>query len=316
MLLAFKLDNHRLSRFELDEGEKLTDAVWVDLMEPDEKERQTVQTELKQLLVTPSELTDIEASARFFEDEDGLHIHSFFYYQDSDEHVSNSTVAFTFRDGRLYTLRECDLPAFRLYRMRSRSQKLIDANAYELFLDLFETKIEQLADVIENIYSVLESLSRIILEGKQGDELDSALSNLAEQEDIGWKVRLCLMDSQRALNFLIRRARLPAGQLEQARYILRDIESLLPHNESLFQKVNFLMQAAMGFINIEQSRIIKIFSVVSVVFLPPTLVASSYGMNFEFMPELGWRFGYPAAIILMIIAGLAPYLYFKRKNWL
>lgn len=316
MLLAFKLDNQRLSRLELDEGEKLTDAVWIDLMEPDEKERQTVQAELKQLLVTPSELTDIEASARFFEDEDGLHIHSFFYYQDSDEHVSNSTVAFTFRDGRLYTLRERDLPAFRLYRMRSRSQKLIDANAYELFLDLFETKIEQLADVIENIYSVLESLSRIILEGKQGDELDSALSNLAEQEDIGWKVRLCLMDSQRALNFLIRRARLPAGQLEQARDILRDIESLLPHNESLFQKVNFLMQAAMGFINIEQSRIIKIFSVVSVVFLPPTLVASSYGMNFEFMPELGWHFGYPAAIILMIIAGLAPYLYFKRKNWL
>lgn len=316
MLLAFKLDNHRLSRLELDEGEKLTDAVWIDLMEPDEKERQTVQTELKQLLVTPSELTDIEASARFFEDEDGLHIHSFFYYQDSDEHVGNSTVAFTFRDGRLYTLRERDLPAFRLYRMRSRSQKLIDANAYELFLDLFETKIEQLADVIENIYSVLESLSRIILEGKQGDELDSALSNLAEQEDIGWKVRLCLMDSQRALNFLIRRARLQACQLEQARDILRDIESLLPHNESLFQKVNFLMQAAMGFINIEQSRIIKIFSVVSVVFLPPTLVASSYGMNFEFMPELGWRFGYPAAIILMIIAGLAPYLYFKRKNWL
>lgn len=180
MLLAFKLDNHRLSRLELDEGEKLTDAVWVDLMEPDEKERQTVQTELKQLLVTPSELTDIEASARFFEDEDGLHIHSFFYYQDSDEHVSNSTVAFTFLDGRLYTLRERDLLAFRLYRMRSRSQKLIDANAYELFLDLFETKIEQLADVIENIYSVLESLSRIILEGKQGDELDSALSNLAE----------------------------------------------------------------------------------------------------------------------------------------
>ncbi|RXK33066.1 magnesium and cobalt transport protein CorA [Arsenophonus endosymbiont of Bemisia tabaci Asia II 3] len=316
MLLAFKLDNHRLSLLELDESEKLTDAVWVDLMEPDEKERQTVQTELKQLLVTPSELTDIEASARFFEDEDGLHIHSFFYYQDSDEHVSNSTVAFTFRDGRLYTLRERDLPAFRLYRMRSSSQKLIDANAYELFLDLFEIKIEQLADVIENIYSVLESLSRIILEGKQGDELDSALSNLAEQEDIGWKVRLCLMDSQRALNFLIRRARLPAGQLEQARDILRDIESLLPHNESLFQKVNFLMQAAMGFINIEQSRIIKIFSFVSVVFLPPTLVASSYGMNFEFMPELGWRFGYPAAIILMIIAGLAPYLYFKRKNWL
>ncbi|OTA17835.1 magnesium and cobalt transport protein CorA [Xenorhabdus vietnamensis] len=316
MLNAFKLENNRLLRLELEEGDKLSDSMWVDLVGLGDNDRLRVQNELGQVLATRTELDDIEASARFFEDEDGMHVHSFFYFEDAEDHAGNSTVAFTIRDGRLYTLRERELPAFRLYRMRARNQTMVDGNAYELLLDLFETKIEQLADVIENIYSVLESLSRVIMKGKQGDEFDSALSNLAEQEDIGWKVRLCLMDSQRALNFLVRRARLPANQLEQAREILRDIESLLPHNESLFQKVNFLMQAAMGFINIEQSRIIKIFSVVSVVFLPPTLVASSYGMNFKFMPELDWTFGYPAAIGLMIAAGLAPYLYFKRKNWL
>ncbi|MBC8952149.1 magnesium/cobalt transporter CorA [Xenorhabdus sp. PB62.4] len=316
MLNAFKLENNRLLRLELEEGDQLSDSMWVDLVGLGDDDRLRVQNELGQVLATRTELDDIEASARFFEDEDGMHVHSFFYFEDAEDHAGNSTVAFTIRDGRLYTLRERELPAFRLYRMRARNQTMVDGNAYELLMDLFETKIEQLADVIENIYSVLESLSRVIMEGKQGDEFDSALSNLAEQEDIGWKVRLCLMDSQRALNFLVRRARLPANQLEQAREILRDIESLLPHNESLFQKVNFLMQAAMGFINIEQSRIIKIFSVVSVVFLPPTLVASSYGMNFEFMPELHWTFGYPAAIGLMIAAGLAPYLYFKRKNWL
>ncbi|REF25777.1 magnesium transporter [Xenorhabdus cabanillasii] len=316
MLNAFKLENNRLLRLELEEGDKLSDSMWVDLVGLGDNDRLRVQNELGQALATRTELDDIEASARFFEDEDGMHVHSFFYFEDAEDHAGNSTVAFTIRDGRLYTLRERELPAFRLYRMRARNQTMVDGNAYELLMDLFETKIEQLADVIENIYSVLESLSRVIMNGKQGDEFDSALSNLAEQEDIGWKVRLCLMDSQRALNFLVRRARLPANQLEQAREILRDIESLLPHNESLFQKVNFLMQAAMGFINIEQSRIIKIFSVVSVVFLPPTLVASSYGMNFEFMPELHWTFGYPGAIGLMIAAGLAPYLYFKRKNWL
>ncbi|WP_340616066.1 magnesium/cobalt transporter CorA [Xenorhabdus entomophaga] len=316
MLNAFKLENNRLLRLELEEGDQLSDSMWVDLVGLGDDDRLRVQNELGQVLATRTELDDIEASARFFEDEDGMHVHSFFYFEDAEDHAGNSTVAFTIRDGRLYTLRERELPAFRLYRMRARNQTMVDGNAYELLMDLFETKIEQLADVIENIYSVLESLSRVIMEGKQGDEFDSALSNLAEQEDIGWKVRLCLMDSQRALNFLVRRARLPANQLEQAREILRDIESLLPHNESLFQKVNFLMQAAMGFINIEQSRIIKIFSVVSVVFLPPTLVASSYGMNFKFMPELNWAFGYPAAIGLMIAAGLAPYLYFKRKNWL
>ncbi|CCP01302.1 outer membrane phospholipase A [Erwinia amylovora Ea644] len=319
MLSAFKLEKSRLTRLELDDADArddLSDSVWVDLIEPEEAERERVQDELGQVLATSPQLEDIEASARFFEDEDGLHIHSFFFYQDAEDHAGNSTVAFTIREGRLYTLRERELPAFRLYRMRARSQTLIDGNAYELLLDLFETKIEQLADEIETVYSDLEKLSRVIMEGKQGDEFDDALSTLAGQEDVGWKVRLCLMDTQRALNFLVRKARLPGNQLEQAREVLRDIESLLPHNESLFQKVNFLMQAAMGFINIEQSRIIKIFSVVSVVFLPPTLVASSYGMNFDFMPELKWSLGYPAAIVLMILAGLAPYAYFKRKNWL
>ena len=317
MLSAFKLEENRLSRMEPEESNvALSDAVWVDLIEPEEDERDLVQQTLGQGLATRPELEDIEASARFFEDEDGLHIHSFFFYEDADDHAGNATVAFTIRDGRLFTLRERELPAFRLYRMRARSQTLVDGNVFEVLLDLFETKIEQLADEIENIYSALEKLSRVIMEGQQGEEYDEALSRLAELEDIGWKVRLCLMDTQRALNFLIRKARLPVNQLEQAREVLRDIDSLLPHNESLFQKVNFLMQAAMGFISIEQNRIIKIFSVVSVVFLPPTLVASSYGMNFEFMPELKWSFGYPGAILLMIVAGLAPYLYFKRKNWL
>lgn len=316
MLSAFRVDNKRLQRLDLEEGDALTDALWVDISEPEEHERQLIQTQFNQELATSPELDDIEASARFFEDDDGLHVHSFFYYEDADDHAGNSTVAFTLRDGRLYTLRERELPAFRLYRMRARKQTMQDGNGYEILLDLFETKIEQLADEIENIYSNLETLSRAIMKGKQDDEFDKALSALAEQEDIGWKVRLCLMDTQRALNFLVRRTRLPANQLEQAREILRDIESLLPHNESLFQKVNFLMQAAMGFINIEQSRIIKIFSVVSVVFLPPTLVASSYGMNFKFMPELDWSLGYPAAIGVMVAAALAQYLYFKRKNWL
>jgi len=277
MLSAFQLEKNRLIRLEAEESQPLIDAVWVDLVEPDDDERLRVQSELGQSLATRPELEDIEASARFFEDEDGLHIHSFFFFEDAEDHAGNSTVAFTIRDGRLFTLRERELPAFRLYRMRARSQAMVDGNAYELLLDLFETKIEQLADEIENIYSDLEELSRVIMEGHQGDEYDEALSTLAE---------------------------------------LEDIESLLPHNESLFQKVNFLMQAAMGFINIEQNRIIKIFSVVSVVFLPPTLVASSYGMNFEFMPELKWSFGYPGAIVFMVLAGLAPYLYFKRRNWL
>lgn len=314
MLRAFELTDQHLHRLDLGAGQGVATALWLDLVEPEEADRARVLAELGQELATRPELDDIEATARFFEDEDGLHIHSFFFY--NEEFAGNTTVAFTIRDGRLFTLRERELPAFRLYRMRARRARLVDGNAFEVLLDLFETKIEQLADTIEYIYSQLEAASRVLLEGKQDEAFQQSLARLTELEDWGWKVRLCLMDTQRAVNFLLRRARLPTSQVEQAREVLRDIESLLPHNESLFQKVNFLMQAAMGFINIEQNRIIKIFSVVSVVFLPPTLVASSYGMNFEFMPELHLPFGYPVAIGLMVVAGLTPYLYFKRRGWL
>ena len=160
MLSAFQLENNRLTRLEVEESQPLVNAVWIDLVEPDDDERLRVQSELGQSLATRPELEDIEASARFFEDDDGLHIHSFFFFEDAEDHAGNSTVAFTIRDGRLFTLRERELPAFRLYRMRARSQSMVDGNAYELLLDLFETKIEQLADEIENIYSDLEQLSK------------------------------------------------------------------------------------------------------------------------------------------------------------
>lgn len=326
MIRAFSLQNDRLINVDETIQNQLNDAIWIDLIDPSDEERSVLENRLDQTLAEEHELEDLEASARFFEDEDGLHLHSFFYCLDDEDYADIATVGFTIRDGRLFTLRERDLPAFRLYRMRSRREKLIDGNAYELLLDLFETKIEQLADVIETIYADLEKLSRVILKEqeqqkdhkeKSGDHsFDDALAELTELEDASSKVRLCLMDTQRALSFLLRKTRLPNNQLEQARDIMRDIESLQPHNESLFQKVNFLMQAAMGFINIEQNRIMKFFSVVSVMFLPATLVASTYGMNFEIMPELKFQYGYPMAIGLMICAAATPYLYFKRKGWL
>ena len=232
MIGAFALDNARLVRID-ETSQNLESAIWIDLIDPSSEERDILQQGLGQSLASYLELEDLEASARFFEDEDGLHLHSFFYCQDEEDYADISTVAFTLRDGRLFTLRDRELPAFRLYRMRSRIQKLEACNAYELLLDLFETKIEQLADVIETIYADLEQLSRVILDGKQGEAFDQALSTLTEQEDASSKVRLCLMDTQRALSFLVRKTRLPASQLEQAREVLRDIESLQPHNESI-----------------------------------------------------------------------------------
>ena len=301
------INSYRIEHNKLVAEDEVKKSIWIDLIDPTIEERNSLKGELGQSLASFLELEDIQASARFFEDEDGLHLHTFFY---DDEMVS---VAFTLREERLFTLRDRDLTAFRLYRMRSRNTKMLEGNAYEILLDLLDTKVEQLADIIEEAYSKLDIINKT-LTGKE--ESNNALMTLTEQEDICSQVRLCLMDTQRALGFLVRKTRLPTAQLEQAREILRDIESLQPHNESLFQKINFLMSATMGYINIEQNRIMKFFSVVSVMFLPATLIASMYGMNFEMMPELKFKYGYPMAIGMMILAASTPYFYFKRKKWI
>lgn len=292
----------------------LAHARWIDLVAPDDAERDRVEGLLRQELPETQDVEEIEASARYYEDATGLRIHSLFLH-DVDGKPHNTSVAFTLAGERLVTLREREIPAFRLQRMRARHDPGAGRDAMCIVLGLFEIKMDDLADTLEEVYQGLEAVSAEVLEEKDSD-MEAALDALARHEDLNGKVRLCLMDSQRALTFLLRRARPRPEQAERARALLADIESLLPHNTFVFDKINFLMDAAQGFINIEQNKIIKIFSIAAVVFLPPTLVASIYGMNFDHMPELHWLAGYPWALGLMLAAGLAPYLYFKRKGWL
>ncbi|MCM2253861.1 MAG: magnesium transporter CorA, partial [Ramlibacter sp.] len=142
------------------------------------------------------------------------------------------------------------------------------------------------------------------------------LGQIARQEDLNGRIRRNVMDTRRAVSFMMRSRMLSAGQFEEARQILRDIESLDNHTAFLFDKINFLMDATVGFININQNKIIKIFSVASVALLPPTLVASIYGMNFRFMPELSQAWGYPFALALMVASALVPMWYFRKRGWL
>jgi magnesium transporter len=233
----------------------------------------------------------------------------------TDDRHRNTSVAFTLTDTQLITLREREIPAFRLMRMRARRLRGLAEDPISILLALFEIKIDDLADTLEEVYTQLEETSNLVLEDNDSP-IEDALDELARQEDTNGKVRLCLMDTQRALSFILRRGKLSAEHAETARELLRDIDSLLPHNSFVFDKINFLMDAAQGFISIKQSKIIKIFSIAAVVFLPPTVIASIYGMNFAFMPELSWAFGYPFALSLMVLSGVAPYLFFKLKGWL
>lgn len=308
-------DQYLVARTDDADATPLTQALWLDLVDPSDDERHLVEIQNRQTLPDTEDVEEIEASARSYQDEaGGLHIHSMFLHHVEDR-PRNTTVAFTLSGDQLITLREREIPAFRLLRMRAKRQKGLAQDSIAILLALFEIKIDDLADTLEEVYTGLEHTSNLVLEEGDGN-IEDAIDELARHEDTNGKVRLCLMDTQRALTFLLRHGKLAPDHAETARELLRDIESLLPHNSFVFDKVNFLMDAAQGFINIEQNQIIKIFSIAAVVFLPPTLVASAYGMNFEFMPELDWLLGYPWAIGLMILSGIAPYWYFKRKGWL
>ena len=292
----------------------LSNALWLDLVDPTEEERALMETQHRLPLPETEDVEEIEASARSFQDEAGLHIHSLFLHT-VDDRRRNSSVAFTLHEGQLITLREREIPAFRLLRMRAKRQPGMALDAVSILLALFEIKIDDLADTLEEVYTGLEYTSNHVLE-ENDDPIESDIDELAMHEDTNGKVRLCLLDTQRALTFLLRHGKLSADHAETARELLRDIESLLPHNSFVFDKINFLMNAAMGFISIEQNKIIKIFSIAAVVFLPPTMIASIYGMNFRLMPELNWGLGYPWALGLMVLSGVTPYLFFKRKGWL
>lgn len=290
--------------------------IWVDLLAPTKAQRVLIGQHYGVELPDPEELTDLEASARFYVEQREIHIHSDFLL-DREGKSRSVPVAFILRGDILFSVRREELPVFRLQRLRARSQPGFVTDAKDVLLDLYGAEAEYSADALENIYTELEAVSKKVLSQNVSDEdAERILADIAEEEDLNGRIRRNMLDTQRAVSFLIRRKLLSTTQLEDAQQILRDIESLNSHTAFLFDKINFLMDATVGFININQNKVIKIFSVASVAMLPPTLIASIYGMNFQHMPELEWMLGYPFALSLMAFSILLPYLYFRRKGWL
>ena len=219
--------------------------------------------------------------------------------------------------GVLFSIHDEDVPVFRLLRMRARRAPGLIEDAKEVLLALFDGDAEYSADTLENIYDELEKVSKQVLAGDVTDtRAGEVLGAIARQEDLNGRIRRNVMDTRRAVSFMMRSKMLNSNQFEEARQILRDIESLDSHTAFLFDKINFLMDATVGFININQNKIIKIFSVASVALLPPTLIASVYGMNFQHMPELAKEWGYPYALLLMLASALGPMWYFRKRGWL
>ncbi|MEM4989443.1 magnesium/cobalt transporter CorA [Collimonas sp. H4R21] len=320
MINVFVLQNGRLNQVNIESHSDLekVQPVWVDLTEPNDQERAWVKSIYGVTLPGEDEVKDIEASARYYEAENGdLHLRTDFLFEEDDGPSSTVTVAFILARNILFSLHGEDLPVFRLVRMRARSRPGSIGDYKDVLLDLYQTDAEYSADALEGVYKQLDEVSQRVLQKKLTDQAAAeALSAMAHEEDLNGRIRRNMMDTRRAVSFLMRGRLLSVDQFEDARQILRDIESLDGHTAFLFDKINFLMDATVGFININQNKIIKIFSVASVAFLPPTLIASIYGMNFHFMPEFDWALGYPFALVLMVCSAITPFWYFRRRGWL
>jgi magnesium transporter len=324
MLNVFSLANGRLFQQEIAQEEDLAGLmpVWVDLQAPSADEKAWISARFGLNIPSDAVDDDLEESARFYEEDNGeLHIRSDFLIDAEDgpdgAPARNVRVAFILRDKVLFTVHAEDLPVFRLLRLRARRTPALIEDAKDVLLKLYDADAEYSADALEGIYDNLERVSARVLKQQVNDQAaGEALTAIAREEDLNGRIRRNVMDTRRALSFMMRSRMLNAEQFEEARQILRDIDSLDSHTAFLFDKINFLMAATVGFININQNKIIKIFSVASVALLPPTLIASIYGMNFKAMPELDWSFGYPFALVLMAASVAAPFLYFRRKGWL
>ena len=321
MLNVFVLNNRRLNQLQVDSLDDLknSEPIWIDMVAPTDTEREWVKSLYEFELPSPENMQDLEASARFFEGEWGeLHLRSDFLLELNEDDSRNVPVAFILKNNTLLSLHLEDLPVFRLVRMRARTRPGYIEDAREVLLDLYATDAEYSADALESVYAQLEKISASVLTEKMTDvEAANVLARIANEEDLNGRIRRNVMDTRRAVSFLMRQKLLEGDQMEDARQIMRDIDSLDGHTAFAFDKINFLMDATVGFININQNKIIKIFSVASVALLPPTLIASIYGMNFKgWFPELAWDYGYPFALGLMLVSVVVPFAYFKSKGWL
>ncbi|MDB5870298.1 MAG: magnesium and cobalt transport protein CorA [Polaromonas sp.] len=328
MLNIFTLANGRLFQEEIESLEELSrfQPIWVDLESPTLEEKRWIKQYYGLSIPEDAMDEDIEESARFYEEDNGeVHIRSDFLIADAEE-PRTVRVAFILNlvndelksKGVLFSIHDEDVPVFRLLRMRARRAPGLIEDAKEVLLKLFDADAEYSADTLEGIYVELEKVSAKVLSGDMTDALASeVLGAIARHEDLNGRIRRNMMDTRRAVSFLLRSKMLNAEQFEEARQILRDIDSLDSHTAFLFDKINFLMDATVGFININQNKIIKIFSVASVALLPPTLIASVYGMNLKF-PELEFLggLGYPYTVSLMVASAMVPMWYFRKRGWL
>lgn len=291
----------------------LNSILWIDIINPSNLEKDTIEESFKVRLQTKQETEEIESSSRFSENDNYIIANSNFLIF-SQNNFSNEAVSFILKDNILISYRNNELKSFNdAYRKLDINSKQL-SNGFQIFLALFETRIDLDADLLENLAKDISLIAKELILQKNLDE--ESIIKISQYQEMTMLLRENIIDKQRVISAILKSDFFPKDCFEKLRIMIKDIGSLLDHTKFNFERLEYLQDTFLGLVNIEQNKIIKLFTVATVIFMPPTLIASMYGMNFKFMPEINWQYGYIFAIALMIMSSVITLLIFKRKKWL
>lgn len=325
MIRIYKVEGDHLSQLESFKDIASGDIGWIDLLNPTSEEDKEVEEFLQLSIPTREDMEEIESSARLYDEDGAGYMTMSAVAQIQIDDPVKSPLTFILHKSTLVTVRYVELTSFSQYVAGAKKKKgVLTPTPEGLMLDIVESVINRVADSLEGLGGEVEGISREIFRSKKvlvkrkTDMLQVAIRKIGAKGDLLGMLRESLSSVSRLLFHFDARMQesTPKAVRQKAKSLHRDVDTLADHANFLSGKMNFLLDATLGMINLEQNQIIKIFSIAAVVFLPPTLIASIYGMNFHHMPELDWPYSYPLAILGMVISGILPILYFKKKGWL
>jgi magnesium transporter len=304
------------------------ETIWLDLLRPSSDEERLVEALLGIDVPTAREIEEIEDSSRFYQKAESTYLTVTLLTRLEDGQPAGADVRFILTPRRLISVRYVESKPFRIFSNRLLRDGAAGKSSDIMMDRMLELVVDDLADILEETALNLDRLARkVFFSSAPGTksqteaepvDLKDTITEIGRYGEFISEARLSVFNMNRLLIFLSQ----TGGQWWQSdtkarlQTLMRDIRSLNEHAGFLANRVDLILDATLGMINIEQNKIIKIFSVAAVVFLPPTLIASIFGMNFKHMPELEWVFGYPMSIGMMIMAAILPYWYFKRRGWL
>lgn len=323
MLSVYVPHNGSLERAAIEPGEAPpAAAVWIDLVTPSVQEDKLVEQFLGIAVPTREEMQEIEVSSRLYVENGARYMTATLMCASDTPTPMTTPVTFILSSHRLCTVRYEDPRPFALVEHKLARNCSPKVSGETVLIDLLDAIIDRSADILERIAAEVDQVSHTIFEPDDDagpPSYNDVLKALGRKGDLTSKVRESQVSVGRLLSFLANEAegmKWPKDAKMQLASMQRDVTSLSDHATYLANKITFLLDAMLGVVNIQQNAIIKIFSIAAVVFMPPTLVASIYGMNFEHMPELKWAIGYPLSLVLIVLAAVVPILFFKWKKWL